>query len=569
MVKIKILTFLALGLSAAVFSCNPEKVDPTAQVEAIETEETVEVKAPEISFTVSGNAEKLHNEVTLTVAGKSDDEVIEKVAFFLNDKPIGEDEEAPFEFLWNTKDKEDGAYVLKAVASNTSGKGEASREVSIKNTLFTIHVDQDYIPEMQDGEFDFWIMLSDEEGKQIGEAQQVKNGAKLIWQRPADLESEVFYYNPITYSSYIEYGGTKIKKNLTMHTYTNFSLDELYIKHEPEMESATPKSELGKVTFKVENDRDEYGMHRYSVHNYTGKSAEFSWNNLIEFTVSLRENPQPIFNTFEIMNPSDSRIVTARFFHPADIEIDKDYHFRTSEYKAMDKQILSLPFNYKDFYLSTKGQVETGGTWYDQEYFSLLDSEFQELPLFYTDYLKHYTSYIAGRVENKTFYTIHHGKLSSEFNYPDFSTTLIENGKNVQVTTRGSFDIGTTTWREIIDSQNEEFDFKRYLYFSQESGIPYAFPEIPESLLKLYPELQTELNLIGTRMLDIKKIDSYGDILKYWFTDDFSGQDLSAYSTIFQIPSNQGGRFIPSKKTLPIEEEFEKETLRARGDLKH
>ena len=90
---------------------------------------------PTISITSPAAGQKIWLDAPLTVDA-TDEQGVSKVAFYLDDELIGEDTEAPYELMLNTKEYEDGDYVLRTVAYDGSGnQTEVEREIEVFNTL--------------------------------------------------------------------------------------------------------------------------------------------------------------------------------------------------------------------------------------------------------------------------------------------------------------------------------------------------------------------------------------------------------------------------------------------------
>jgi hypothetical protein len=572
MKKNRRLAFLALGFTAATFSCTQEKIDPTVQDDFIDTE----VKVPEISFELSGSAEKLHNDVTLTVSGKSDEDVIDKVAFFLNDQPLGEDEEAPYEFLWNTREEEDGPYALKAIAYNEGGEAEASQEVVVKNTLLVINIENGYNQTREGEERDAWIYLSDKNGNALGEAQQAVEGSRLVFYRPTDFNSDTIYLNRLNYDSYFPEHYEKPYKYLTLITYPNFSLSELHLKASPVSER--PAS-LGLADVTVENDFDGTRAFDYATElpNSSGKTFS-AYGPFISYSFSVHEESVKGISTYETSWYPDKIKEREKYIRLDDFEPGKKYNFHTSEYKAMNAQTISIPFSYESMMIYSYGYLNNEEEQaVNIDFLSSYDGAINEFMFFSTDLVPVYYTNLSVSSQNKRLYTSMQGKAPDLISMPDISASITQgDGNNILTNTQGTFDIGSASWQHYTNTEAESYAVRRILYFSNQSDISYAQPEVPAKLLEQYPELNEEMEHQSNYLLDNSRLTTYNDIIKYWFTDEFSGREYGSFTSLTIYPEKEeGGRMLEGarmsggKDTEKQKEQLEEDGLRARGLFRH
>lgn len=554
MVKIKRLAFLALGLSAVVFSCNPEK------------EDLVE-KAPSINLEVSGNIEKLHNEVTLasTVNG---DASISSIEFYLNEEYLGGAIEAPYEFLWDTKNVEDGTYTLKAIAYNASSNtAEATQEVTIKNTLMKASNDFGYILNNGNMKEEEWIFLSDNQGNIVGEPQQVINGISMEWQRPPDFNSDTIYLNLLRHFKWESL--TRPETTISLITYPNFPLDDIKLKH---LENSHP---LDKVEITIENDFDKTKSYSYFSSIPGHFIHKMNWSNPITFSLGLREKKQKVLSQFEydlyLNFDNEYKSQRKRYYRWDELEIGNAYYFHVNEYTAMEGNEFFVPFNYKNMQVKTTGYLNKEDQFgYLIDDLLLFENEISTPKIFYVDGFSDLYTTISGSSKNKSFQTYFQGKAPETFDLPEFYASVNKDDqKNIQATTRGNFDGGSACWSHVIDNESEYYYINREVYFSTQPDVIAKLPDIPESLLELYPELSHQLEYEYAYMIDFKNLDSYQDLMKLWFTEAFTGAEYREYSSLKVHAENTGGRMLTKQTEKDLKERIEKENLRARGLLRH
>lgn len=548
------LAFLAAGMTLSIISCQKE-------------EEPIDMEAPKVALELSRNANKLYNEVTLTSTA-TDNGTIEKVEFFLNEQSLGEDKEAPYEFLWNTKEVEDGTYVLKAVASDNAGlKAEASQEVTVKNTLFVVNVEDGYLEVVENRESVEWIFLSDNDGNVVGEPQQVINGTILNWQRPEDFNSDIIYFNRLFYDYSFNEWSQRPDKYLGVNTYPNFPIDELNLKA---YLSEWPEESVGKATVNIENDFD--GSESYSYMTYMPYSGAGigTGANSGSYQVTMYNDTEKAFSTYA--KDVNTQIVESKYYRLDDFQVGNIYNFHTSEFTPMEMRTVSLPSEYNSFYFMVDGYLNQDDNWsYTVDNRSDWENEgLSEVNLFYADDFSHFFTYLSVRNEGNSFTSYQKGKAPASYTYPTYYASVSKDDLNqVQVTTRGSFDVGTASWENRIDDETQYYRTRKMIYFSGESGLTYTMPDIPSSLLEMYPELDSQMEHAFTYVLDHNHVNLYEELMEYWFTDKMADTEYTGYSNAYFYPSNQGARKLPEQKKLSQEEQKIQDNLRARGTFKY
>ena len=170
-----------------------------------------------------------------------------------------------------------------------------------------------------------------------------------------------------------------------------------------------------------------------------------------------------------------------------------------------------------------------------------------------------------GRVGNKTFYISKNSKLSQTFTMPNLFLNISDySTKNVEVSTKGNVDVGGVSWSYSNNTDTEYSYVSKFLYLSNELGN-YKIPEVPSEILAKYPVFgnTTEFIYNYTYLLDNQALNSYEEMLQFWFTNKFQGQNLNESTTLYIYPEVEGGR-VQSKATDP-KADMKREELRSRG----
>lgn len=541
------LTLLAAGILASTQACQKE-----------------EEVHPEAGLQLSGNAEKLYNEVNLTYTA-SENSKIEKVDFYLNEQLLGEDTEKPYELLWNTKEVEDGSYTLKAVAQEKTGSTkEAVQQVEVKNTLLLLNVEDNFLYNQQNTKVERqqWIFLTDKEGKVIGEPQQLVNSHSLNWQRPSVFYSDSLCLNRLTYTSYFDEYNSRPNKHFKLYTYIDFSLDEATLKT-----PYHPEEIAGQIQMGIENDFDGTKEYRYSTTLPGHGSTRTSAGKKVEFTMFLEgANTQKGISIFEPNEEGGDNM--KRFFRWDELTAGNTYLLHTRDYTPMLEKTVSISFDFShitfflDGYFGPEEPYEKGYM-YSETY----ASEGRGIKLYYIDDFPINFTYISGRTaEGKRFSFYLKDKIPEVLSITHFSNSITEDSyKSFQVNSDGLYDTGKGVWGYKKDDESVYLSIYKEVFFSSEADATYAKPEIPRTLLEMYPELSAETELYHSYALNNHKLSSYDEMMQYWFSDSFSGKEYWEYSAFYSYPGSNGGRLLPQQDGAQTRQEARDENLQVRG----
>lgn len=539
--KRKLSLLLAGIFIAMIISCQKEEVP-------------ADVEAPQVSLEISGNMKKLYNEVTLSSTA-TDNGAVDWVEFYVDNESVAKVTREPYEVQWNTKEVDDGLHTLKAVAYDATGnKAETAREAVVNNTLLVMHNNSEasLLPEGE--ERVSWVYLSDKNGQVIGKEKQLIPGTTLRWKRPSGFYSDTIYLNRLLYVNRYNEASQKTYKTFELYTYTNFTIEEVTFK-----DQRSPAS-LGKIDITVENNTDPSQYYTYST-ALPGFSISYTKDsNPVTYSVQMHEESEKGFSRYHDKKGE-------RYYRMDDFQVGNSYSFRTSEYTAMEEHTTtSLPFEFDFATISTIGfpSAESEKSYKVDGVF--LGNGIQEGKAFYVSIFPVYYSRIYVRTQNKRFYEYLKGKAPEAYTLPDFTINVTpEDRKQMKVSSGGTFDIAKGYLIYSEDNATESSSFTRIIHFSNQSGATYPLPEVPASLLERFPVLDNQTEYRLGYVMDNKKLTSYGDILKYWFTDTFTGPDYREYSSLYVYPENAGGRILFSQPEEGTQEELMEEDLKARG----
>ena len=546
-------TLLAAGIITTMVGCQKE-------------EEPLDLEVPTLTLEISGNPAKLYNETTLR-SSANDNDTISRVVFYVNNDSIGQATERPYELIWNTKEVEDGPYTLKAAAYDASGnKAEAAQEVTVKNTLFVVHVESNFLQPRENEKEDQWVFLSDKNGNVIGEAKQVVNGERLSWERPSHFYADTVYLNRLYYYSWDPQYSETTYDNISVYTYTNFTIEETNLK------GYTYPDSVGNADIRVENDFNGIDGYEYATDLPFYSSSAYSSSNTVTYSVNLQESNQKGFSTYEKRIDEANQSLREKYYRLDELSVGNSYVFHSNEYTAMEGQTVSFPFSFDYAGVSIQGflndKQETG---YSLDWNYLWDGQTQDLKTFYTDAFPLIRSNVSVSTGSKNFYLSKMGKAPEIVSVPDYAVSVESDKlKNVLVTSsHGSFDVASSSWSYKEESENLSVTARRIVYFGNKSGANYILPEIPAALLTLYPVLNNQMEYNWVWMLDNKHLSSYNEVMDLWFTNTYTSNEYRDFSGLYLYPESAGGRILSNQKEKPDQKEMEKEDLRARGILTH
>ncbi len=529
------LFLFVFGVFAATLSCREEEALP-------------DTEAPTLRLETSGNPAKLYNKVILRPT-VTDNTTVGQVVFYINGDSLGKAMEAPFKLSWNTKEVEDGSHIVKAVAFDGSGnKSEAIQEVRVKNTLFVLHIDNGYIPQWKNNILKEWIFFSDSEGRLIGEVKQISNGTSLHWERPADFYGDTVYFNRLLYRRRIPEDNRNMRDEIDFATYTNFSLEEAHFT--PRFAVPEP---LGRVNMAVVYKHEDYKDYRFGTQFTYDYGSLTSWyygeerKDTINYSVSVTQNNQKGFSYYET-EPyyGGAALLREKYYRIDEMTANHSYTFHTSEFTPMESQSVNFPFAFQYASVNVSGFFDAKKyNSYFLDETNASNTQNKELKVFYTDAFPYFSTKISGRSGYKHFALEKMGKAPETYSPPNYTTTVTTGDmKEIKVATQGSFDLGSGNWSASMtdNTQNADISGSRIIYFSGQSEATYILPDVPPSLLEMFPVFNNKMWYNGSMSYDHKAFDSYDGVLGYLLTDDFADFKYREYSSIFVEPGFPGGR---------------------------
>lgn len=245
----------SLFLMALLFSCKKSKeMQPVNQ-------------APEAVLKVESSAGKLWNRVKIVVDASDPNGKIQSVELFANNKPVGHVTNAPYEFLWDTRDFEDGEVTLKAVVTDDMEETSTpEKKMEVINTLIDYDLHEKFLT--MSPNFKYFTFITGKKGELLFFEQIESLPYKKTVRRPEEFDDGKFelhfaYANPGT-------GSIITISDITPGEFAPLDDDKRGQK-------------IGTAQMKFK-DIPEHNYYTYE--NYTGKSL----SNLFAYNTGIYEN---------------------------------------------------------------------------------------------------------------------------------------------------------------------------------------------------------------------------------------------------------------------------------------
>ena len=535
---------MVAGSTLLFISCQEE--DPIKEPD--KEKPVVHLEMPETPGELSG-------EVILK-ATVEDNQEVERVSFYLDDELLGEATEEPFEIVWDSEELEDGSYILKVIATDKSGnKAEDSREVTVRNTLMSIHMEEGYRIHAREYDFtELWFFLSDKEGNIIGAPKKLNPGETISWNRPAGFTDEEIMINRF---AYIDRKSTIFNPKVlyAFDSYADIPPSDMIL-------AANFKvlEEMGSAEINIDNElpvgpdinfsaRTEYSNTRP---NYASGGEPVTLNP----TMHEKEQQCLVIFTPNRAAEGEERI---RNFYLMDIRMDENYTISTDLFTPMVAKEVSLP-GEKDrghFYLNGHLKDRNGkGSGFRLSSRRLEAGTLSANVYFPEGIFSEYT--FEGDIysnPHRYYYRFRFNTIPDVIAKPDFTATVNNADlKSVELNTNKKHDVGFIYWNygETIDGEWEYVE--RRLYFGKEKDEPYVLPDVPEVLTKEYPIIENSLNYAGTVLYDYKDISSYQEYFNAIYGSNSDNLDLNYYEYLLlsnNKKDNSGGRLHSPDHQLP------------------
>lgn len=513
--------YYALVLSCLLASCEEEIQDTVA---------------PDISIT----SPMLDNKLWLDVSVKADvtdDHLVSKVEFYLDDELLGEDTEAPYELDFNSKQYEDGMYELKVLAYDGGGnQTEASREIEIFNSLLKVSVGDNYASE----DLERWIVIADEEGNSIDFAM-IENSSEILIDRPNDMENDKFNVMMIS-----RYTSLERREQIYISEYHNISPSSWTLGISDDIDN------LGTAVIRhtYSNEHEMY----VSGHNISITDGSYSYdyeNDSISRTFSLliHKTPASTFvSTYDIYDNDEA----PKYVFINNLKIDSEYNLSQNDFTEMKVgQNTTLPVN-DSYSISIYGVTDEDVEY--RLYTNFINENTTNLVTYIPkDGFKNYNYRLGLAIDQYRYYKVDKGMPSNSYEMPSLNFEIIDNTHeyfSATVDYEGDFSTNVWSFSEYNQADLTSKSIFRNVYTGiEDRKIEMQLMEIPAKILEEYPLMQNhlkDLNYSYSSINNYSGFDSLDDYIELSF-GHYNKPPSYEYITIY--PDNSDARL--SGKQLP------------------
>ncbi|MEN7551878.1 Ig-like domain-containing protein [Rapidithrix thailandica] len=199
-----------------------------------DSDEEVQIDVKNIQVTGLEEGAEVWNTAELSVTTENQ-EGIQQIDFYIGDESIASDKTAPYEFTWNTREYEDGEYTVKMVVVTTGGKTvEKSLTVQVKNTLLTLDINQAYLDDLANSDFDTrYMVLSDTLGNVL-HTVQIKQAGTIPLLAPEGFTEGRFDLTEFSLKENLE-----LDEFHVMYSFLSLSRGTLWNLHEKQAETTS------------------------------------------------------------------------------------------------------------------------------------------------------------------------------------------------------------------------------------------------------------------------------------------------------------------------------------------
>lgn len=505
-----------------------------------------------VKLDLSQTNEELSGVVTLSVAVDSD-QGTDRVVFYLNDELIGEATEKPFEISWDSREKEDGSYTLKAVATDRIGnKQEDAKEVRIRNTLMSIYMEEGYRSSKLDYDLsEDWFFLSDKKGNMIGEPKKLSPTEVISWKRPAGFTDDKIVINKFTY---INRESTIIRPKIlyTLYSYADQPASDLIL---AAGSPASALKELGSAEINIDNRLPvgpDLTFSARTEYSETRPDWAMGGEPITLMPIMYEKEQQKCLVTYTPTYAPEGEDRIPNFYW-MDIQLNERYQISTDLFLPMKATEISVPDEKGRANINLVGYL---GNEDERRGFFLSNVELEAQSLSGNLYLpegafSYYT--VDGRVSgpNKYIYEFRINSIPDVISKPDFTAVISSSDvKNVKLTTNKKHDMLYVNWGygQTTDGIWEYLD--RRLYLGKETDEKYVLPDVPDVIAEKYPILNNSLFYAGTVLYDYPGISSYQEFFEGMYGSNSGDVDLTTYYKALVLLDNRSDNSGARLQTL-------------------
>ncbi|MEK6478562.1 Ig-like domain-containing protein [Catalinimonas sp. 4WD22] len=494
MIKRNWMGYYALALSCFVASCEEEIQDTVA---------------PDISITSPMLDTKLWLGVSVK-ADVTDDHLVSKVEFYLDDELLGEDTEAPYELDFNSKQYEDGMYELKVLAYDGGGnQTEASQDIEIFNSLLKVSVGDNYLESNEEE----WIVVGTHEGEVL-ETIMIENSEEYVFARPDDYLEDKINVMVISRNMY----------DTENEAIDILQMQNLYPESWTLKGNQNSKDSIGTATINFSNSQEErVGTATHNISHITFNRIYNDSDSIIRNNIyKIAKEPARVLTY--IHNYTDNTV--PRYHWIPEIESEKEYNLINEDFIPMNLwQNITLPPNSSVFY-------NIRGRYKNSEVYEVMRNSFSgnlsSLSMYVPgETFEGYRYGISIRNDNYFYYKTELAKPDEILTIPEVSYEITDNSMesfSSQVNFEGDFCSNLWRYRYRTDTELKNV----YWYIDSdisEGKVEAKKMSIPEAIINRYSLLsESKDNFVHEEIMfyDYKGISSLNEFVKetYHYDND-------------------------------------------------
>ncbi len=507
-----------------------------------ETASTITITSPQAGEKIWLDA-SLKAEIATPAAGS-------KVQFYLNDELVGEDTEAPYEVMLDTKQYKDGAYTLRTVVQSGDGEPtEAIQQINIFNKLFSLKVDDNYLGEQTYLPKEAWLIVCDTEGNII-QTEELRNGETVDIDRKDRMDKGLIISIAMTYRF------NDNNRHLIIESYQDIAPNLWFLRGS----STTNRPVIG--TAQVDYGVPEGMQTLASASNAYASLSTFGTG----YRASLDILEEPV-GLFVANNAKDGSAASYAWLD--NIRVDQQYKLESEDFQPMKlMQQVSIP-PVDGLYISIKGSVSQMETDYEFFEYNERDDVASELFVYHPDGSfdsYHHSIFLDGG--EVTYYHAGSDPLESAYKIPEASANVIKEGlreRRIQIQGNYEADFAKGHWEYVAFKDSIWESVAWYVRSSINEGEYRArLHQLPTEITNSHPlvgDSQQDMQYKATYLPNYDSIQSLSDYLNIRYQADGKVPYGALEEISIRATDSQGGR---STGRLPESVAKEIEALRQR-----
>ena len=455
---------------------------------------------PTISITSPAAGQKVWLETPLSVEA-SDEQGVSKVAFYLNDELVGEDTEAPYEWMLNTQEYEDGDYVLRTVAHDGTGnQTEVEQEIEVFNNLLKVEVEEGY---HKDNNLRQWVIVSNAEGSVL-QTEELKNGTTAIFGRPEGF-NESF---SVTLLSIDERSNDDYWTFAT--TYTGATPDHWVM---PSSTNGEERMVLGTATGSFITPDGNYRVSSPNGTFYSTSNIYYEDGKQTEFSFDTYENPAQLYVAALPYQQAP------QYASLKNIQPEGHYELTADDMVPMKvHKTINLP-SVNDALMLVRGHYE-GDEGYHTASRSYWDELTNQLPVYLPEgVFNDFTYSLDADLGDFSYYRSDNGSMPDSYDIPALAPGIIHSAQfgDFSASVDGQYDYAHASWFDYDEEQSVSLMAWSVLGSSDEE-LQWTVSDLPKEINELYPFLPARMNEMQFVRLQVVNRDNIASYEEYLAT---------------------------------------------------